>query len=87
MTHVLPRVCHVLLYVLIATGVVLGDTKMRYVNARDLSIGGRGFTDTESFFNRLPSAAKGVVRDAVGPVTAGRWHERGNFQKRQRRDQ
>eukprot|EP00055_Hartaetosiga_balthica_P010139 m.42323 g.42323 ORF g.42323 m.42323 type:complete len:792 (+) comp7052_c2_seq1:61-2436(+) len=35
------------------------------VNAEDLSIGGRGFVDTEALYNRLPFAAEHVVRDAV----------------------
>ena len=32
---------------------------------RDLAIEGRGWDDTESFYDRLPARAKGVVRDPV----------------------
>ena len=32
---------------------------------RDLTIEGRGWDDTESFYDRLPARAKGVVRDPV----------------------
>jgi hypothetical protein len=35
------------------------------VDSTVLSQGNRGFVDTQSFYNRLPSAAESVVRSAV----------------------
>ena len=32
---------------------------------RDLAIEGKGWDDTESFYDRLPARARGVVRDPV----------------------
>ncbi|MCA9064872.1 MAG: SGNH/GDSL hydrolase family protein, partial [Planctomycetaceae bacterium] len=34
-------------------------------DVRDWGVEGRGFEDTEKYFDRLPARAKGVVRDAV----------------------
>jgi lysophospholipase L1-like esterase len=41
------------------------DDTVTWYDVRDWGIEGRGFSDTESYFDRLPSRAKGVVRDAV----------------------
>lgn len=38
---------------------------IEFTDARSLTIGGRYFNDSETFYNRLPAAAKGVVRDKV----------------------
>lgn len=38
---------------------------MQWADVRDWGVEGRGFSDTESYFDRLPARAKGVVRDAV----------------------
>ncbi len=40
------------------------DGKVWY-DARDLGVRGRGFDDTETFYDRLPARARGVVTDAV----------------------
>src|SRR4051794_8832164 len=34
-------------------------------DVRDWGVEGRGFVDTESYFDRLPARAKSIVRDAV----------------------
>jgi hypothetical protein len=39
--------------------------ELQWADVRDWGIEGRGFADTEAYFDRLPSRAKGVVRDAV----------------------
>ena len=36
-----------------------------WYDAQQLAIEGKGWTDTEAFYHRLPAKAKGVVRDAV----------------------
>jgi lysophospholipase L1-like esterase len=41
-----------------------GD-KTLWFDIRELGVEGRGFSDTESFYDRLPARAKGVVRDGV----------------------
>ena len=33
-----------------------------WINATSLTVGGKAFTDTANFWNRLPAAAKGVVQ-------------------------
>lgn len=38
---------------------------LQWFDVRDWGVEGKGFTDTESYFDRLPGRAKGVVRDAV----------------------
>lgn len=37
----------------------------RWEDVRDWGVEGRGFNDTEAYFDRLPARAKGVVRDDV----------------------
>ena len=37
------------------------ETPTRWVNVRDLDVEGKGWTDTKSFFDRLPAKAEGVV--------------------------
>lgn len=41
------------------------DTGISWFDVRDWGVEGRGFSDTEKYFDRLPARAKGVVRDAV----------------------
>ena len=41
------------------------DDGIQWHDVRDWGVEGRGFTDTERYFDRLPARAKGVVRDAV----------------------
>lgn len=41
------------------------QTELQWFDVRDWGVEGRGFQDTESYFDRLPGRAKGVVRDAV----------------------
>lgn len=41
----------------------MGDT--RWVDARELTVEGKGWEDTASFYDRLPARAQGVVRDPV----------------------
>ena len=41
------------------------DLRTRWVNARDLDVEGKGWADTKSFFDRLPSKAEGVVPHSV----------------------
>lgn len=41
------------------------DPALRWADVRDWGVEGRAFHDTEAFYDRLPSRAKGVVRDAV----------------------
>ena len=38
---------------------------VQWHDVRDWGLEGRGFSDTEKFYDRLPGRAKGVVRDAV----------------------
>ena len=38
---------------------------LQWHDVREWGVEGRGFDDTEKFFDRLPKRAKGVVRDAV----------------------
>lgn len=39
--------------------------ELQWHDVRDWGVEGRGFAETESWFDRLPARAKGVVRDAV----------------------
>jgi len=39
--------------------------ELKWYDAQVLGIEGKGWTDTESFYDRLPAKAKGVVRDPV----------------------
>ena len=41
------------------------EQNIRWFDARDIGIEGKAWDDTESYFNRLPARAKGVVRDPV----------------------
>lgn len=41
------------------------ESKLQWYDARQLTIEGKGWTDTETFYHRLPAKAKGVVRDPV----------------------
>lgn len=41
------------------------ETKLRWVDPKELCIEGKGWTNTESFFDRFPTKAKGVVRPPV----------------------
>ena len=40
-------------------------SKWKWTDARNLCVEGRGWTDTEGFFSRLPSRAKSKVRDVI----------------------
>ncbi len=42
-----------------------GGEAIEWVDLRELTIEGRGWSDTESFYDRLPARAKGVVREPV----------------------
>ena len=39
--------------------------KLRWVDVKELSIEGKGWTDTKQFFDRLPAKAQGVVRPSI----------------------
>jgi len=41
------------------------EPELTWVDARELTIEGKGWADTETFYDRLPAKAKGVVRDPV----------------------
>ena len=41
------------------------DEKTRWYDIAQLDLEGRGWTQTETFYDRLPAKAKGVVRDPV----------------------
>src|SRR4029453_16674691 len=41
------------------------DEKTRWYDVAQLNLEGRGWTQTEAFYDRLPAKAKGVVRDPV----------------------
>jgi hypothetical protein len=41
------------------------DDPLTWTDARELTVDGKGWTDTASFYDRLPAKAKGVVRDPV----------------------
>ena len=41
------------------------DSDVLWYDARELVIEGKGWQDTEEFFDRLPARAKGIVRDPV----------------------
>lgn len=41
------------------------NAKLRWVDAEDLCIEGKGWTDTKSFYDRLPARAEGIVTAAV----------------------
>jgi lysophospholipase L1-like esterase len=41
------------------------EKPFRWVDIRDFGVEGRGFEQTESFYDRLPTSAKGVVADGV----------------------
>jgi hypothetical protein len=41
------------------------DEKTRWYDIAQLNLEGRGWTQTEAFYDRLPAKAKGVVRDPV----------------------
>lgn len=43
----------------------LADSDILWYDARELVIEGRGWQDTEEFYDRLPARAKGVVRNPV----------------------
>ncbi len=43
----------------------LPDSDILWYDARELMIEGKGWQDTEEFYDRLPARAKGVVRDPV----------------------
>ena len=39
--------------------------KLRWVDVKELSIEGKGWTDTKQFFDRLPAKAQDVVRPSI----------------------
>jgi hypothetical protein len=41
------------------------ETEVTWVDARTLTVEGKGWTDTEDFYDRLPAKAKGVVPESV----------------------
>lgn len=42
-----------------------GDQNLRWVDVRELGVEGRDWTNTESYFDRLPASAKGKVPESV----------------------
>lgn len=48
-----------------ATATRLPDSDILWYDIRELVIEGKGWQDTEEFYDRLPARAKGVVRDPV----------------------
>ena len=40
-------------------------SKLRWLDAKELCIEGKGWTETKQFYDRLPAKAEGVVRDGV----------------------
>lgn len=48
-----------------STRISADETGLHWADVRDWGVEGRGFTETEAFYDRLPARAKGVVRDAV----------------------
>jgi hypothetical protein len=51
----------------LSTGITRGDESeaVQWADVRDWGVEGRGFNDTEAYFDRLPGRAKPVVREAV----------------------
>ncbi|MCP4246400.1 MAG: hypothetical protein GY778_05055, partial [bacterium] len=45
--------------------VSLAESDLLWYDARDLVVEGKGWTDTESFYNRLPARAEGKVPKSV----------------------
>lgn len=41
------------------------EPELHWVNAKELCVEGKGWTDTRNFYDRMPAKAKGVVREAV----------------------
>jgi hypothetical protein len=41
------------------------ETQLRWLDPKELCIEGKGWTDTENFYDRLPARAKGVVRERI----------------------
>ncbi|NOS68739.1 MAG: hypothetical protein HOP33_02270 [Verrucomicrobia bacterium] len=56
-----------LLSIAIAAGTLSAnaESKVRWIDAQELCVEGKGWTDTKHFYDRLPAKAEGVVRDAV----------------------
>ena len=50
---------------LAATAAVAADPEMTWVDAQTLTVEGKGWTETEAPYDRLPAKARGVVRDPV----------------------
>lgn len=48
-----------------SSGHASGSADVEWHDVREWGVEGRGFDDTEKYFDRLPGRAKGVVRDAV----------------------
>jgi len=48
-----------------AGAILAADPPLTWVDAQTLTVEGKGWTDTESFYDRLPAKAKGVVREGV----------------------
>ena len=48
-----------------ATGFAQQSDELQWHDVRDWGVEGRGFDDTEKYFDRLPARARGVVREAV----------------------
>lgn len=61
------RVIPVLVLVLgsTAAGAAPNDDATRWYDVREMTVEGKGWTDTKSFFDRLPAKAEGVVRPPV----------------------
>ena len=52
-------------YPLISQSIAVVDSGVAWYDVQNISVEGKGWSDTESFYDRLPSRAKGVVRDEV----------------------
>lgn len=61
----IPRVASALPLPFSPETVSADEPALQWADVRDWGVEGRGFNDTEAWFDRLPGRAKGVVRDAV----------------------
>src|SRR5688500_9052844 len=54
-----------LLVLMLVPGVTSGGEVWRWVDARELTLEGKGWTDVKNFYDRLPARAEKLVRPAV----------------------
>jgi hypothetical protein len=67
-----PRFCGLLALAWVVNGDFIvnaqtlpAETTLRWIDAREFSVEGKGWTSTQQFYDRLPATAAGVVRKAV----------------------